>query len=163
MTWECVSHVLPCNLLTSWQSIIQIRETSRLNWQLLDCHTSHAGLFLVIPTFIPTHTVTIIQTGLLILFLWDYVCAPSDTHLLLEKDHISKMLHLERPKTIDNVHDNIHIYCNRLPPETYLWELDIMAFLCKTSIDTHLINVSFIIIYSMYSLMYSLQYRCATF
>jgi hypothetical protein len=90
-TSRCVCHVLPCNLLTPWQSKIQMRETSRLNWHLLDCHTCHTGLF-VIPNSIPTHTMTTIHTRLLILFLWGYVCAPSDTHLLLEIDHISKWL-----------------------------------------------------------------------
>jgi len=129
-TSKCVSHVLPCNLLTPWQSKIQMRGTSRLIWHLLDCHTSHTGLF-VIPTSIPTHTMSTIHTRLLILFLWDYVCAPSDTHLLLEIDHISKRL-----KTMDNSHNKSHIYCNRLLPETYPWELDKMAFLCKTSIAT---------------------------
>lgn len=113
-TSKCVSHVLPCNLLTPWQSKIQMRGTSRLNWHLLDCHTSHTRLF-VIPTSIPTHTMSTIHSRLLILFLWDYVCAPSDTHLLLEIDHISKRL-----KTMDNSHNKSHIYCNRLLPETYI-------------------------------------------
>jgi len=114
-TSKCVSHVLPCNLSTPRQSEIQMRGTSRLNWHILDCHTIHAGLF-VIPTSI--------------LFLRDYVCAPSDTLLLLEID-ISKRL-----MTMDNSHNKSHIYCNRLLPEIYPWELDKMAFLCKTSIAT---------------------------
>lgn len=172
-----------------WRKI-QIRDTFRFSWHLLDLSYKPCRLIPCNPYLNPNpsidhHKYWTTFDSFSSAIIWDYIFAPSDTYQLLETDQVSKM-YLKRLKTMESAHNNSHIYCNRQPPKpfrlslivllfltydvraensqvTYPWEFGKMEFLCKTSIDIYLINKCFITIYSTYSSMYSLQYRCATF